>query len=185
MKGKGRPKGSLGHGKNQGITGTRRDPSLFEYEDTPSATAPPRLEARPNLTQRAQDAEMEIIPEVRVRSPGRRWDFDNNAQVEFTTTQLGLERGAGSNDDLYEPGTLRERAYLRSIAPEKLADKVDNKRLDELQVIPKTLPLHPAPLADEYTDFGSFDDDDDLPPLPEEHLSAPPPPYNPSLVLNL
>jgi hypothetical protein len=32
----------------------------------------------------------------------------------FTTTELALARGAGSNHDTYIPGTVRERAYMRA-----------------------------------------------------------------------
>jgi hypothetical protein len=49
--------------------------------------------------------------------------------ANLTTTALGI-RGAGSDEDPYEAGILRERAYLRSLHPNKLAEQIDEDELD-------------------------------------------------------
>jgi hypothetical protein len=137
VKGKGRPKGARGgHGKNQGSSSTRRDPSLFEHAaiELPSESTPPAATAAaaPGKKRKAPESppRPEAIPQVNVVRQGARWDVgDNNDLLRLSTTQLGIARGGGTDDDLYEPGTARERAYLRSIAPQNLV-LVDVKRLD-------------------------------------------------------
>ncbi|MGI4816712.1 MAG: hypothetical protein ACRYE7_01880 [Janthinobacterium lividum] len=39
-----------------------------------------------------------------------------------STTSLGFARGAGTSIDLYDPGTEKQRAYMRSLDMERLAD---------------------------------------------------------------
>lgn len=133
VKGKGRPKGSKGKGKNMGESSTRRDPSLFEHEaiELPSSTAPATLETvrQPMLsTSPIREATtMQIQREVRPK-----WDTgENSFMANLTTTALGILRGAGSDEDPYEAGTLRERAYLRSLHPNKLAEQIDEDKLDK------------------------------------------------------
>ena len=48
---------------------------------------------------------------------------------ELSTTQVALARGAGREQDLYVPGTVRERAYIR--AKSTIHDMGDST-LDEL-----------------------------------------------------
>lgn len=139
VKGKGRPKGALGKkGANQGETGTRRDPSLFEHVadfELPPSTAPPRIEGdgpvavaakrgrgRPpkakitaqapqvTTTTTITQAPQVAIPAITLGSLTR----------GVSTTVLGFQRGAGTILDPYDAGTLRERAYLRSVHIEKL-----------------------------------------------------------------
>jgi hypothetical protein len=139
VKGKGRPKGSSkfghSHAKGHGESSTRRDPSLFEHEaielpsielpsiELPSSTAPAALPSRP----RERSPELEIIEELSTPSQATQ---ATRAKPSILTTKLAIQRGASTNDDPYKPGTLRERAYLRSLNPIKLADQVDIEILD-------------------------------------------------------
>ena len=68
-------------------TSTRREPSLFEYE-TPSSSAPPTVN----------------------RPPQERLYIVNSG------LNSGLARLENGHQDLYEPGTIMERAYQRSLA---------------------------------------------------------------------
>ncbi|KAI1004801.1 hypothetical protein K3495_g3415 [Podosphaera aphanis] len=54
-----------------------------------------------------------------------------NGKMIMATTKVVFNRGAGGVDDFFEPGTLRERAYLRSIAPGNLATANVNIFVDE------------------------------------------------------
>jgi hypothetical protein len=131
VKGKGRPKGSKGKGKNMGESSTRRDPSLFEHEaiELPSSTAPAALETRKPMPPTSSSEEPTTI-QIR-REIGPKWDtVENSFMANLTTTALGILRGAGSDEDPYEAGTLRERAYLRSLHPNKLAEQIDEDELD-------------------------------------------------------
>ena len=141
VKGKDRPNCALGKkGVNQGETGTRRDPSLFEHVadfELPPSTAPPRIEGdgpvavaakrgrgrgRPpkakitaqapqvTTTTTITQAPQVAIPAITLGSLTR----------GVSTTVLGFQRGAGTILDPYDAGTLRERAYLRSVYNEKL-----------------------------------------------------------------
>ena len=57
-----------------------------------------------------------------------KWDaVENSFMTNLTTTALGILRGAGSDEDPYEAG---ERAYLRSLRPNKLAEQIDEDELD-------------------------------------------------------
>lgn len=44
------------------------------------------------------------------------------AATHLSTTTLGLIRGGGTNKDPYDAGTELQRAYMRSIKPDKLAE---------------------------------------------------------------
>ena len=53
----------------------------------------------------------------------------------MSTIALAILRGARQEDDPYKAGTLRERAYIRSLNPARLAsqanvDLLDNNALD-------------------------------------------------------
>jgi hypothetical protein len=147
VKNKGRPKGAKGKGKKlphckgEGEPSTRRDPSLHEYAaiDLPSATAPPPSTAPPRLETEA------------AQPPGKRRKLASRADATITnteaslpststptpryltrsTTKLALERGAGGPNDPYDPGTLHQRAYMRSIHPDKLAEADDYEEEEE------------------------------------------------------
>jgi hypothetical protein len=87
VQGRGRPRGALGSVRP---TNTRREPSLFEYE-TPSSSAPPTVN----------------------RPPQERLYIVNSG---LNLGDSGLSRLENGHQDLYEPGTQRERAYMRGIA---------------------------------------------------------------------
>jgi MULE transposase domain len=105
IRGKGRPKGSLGTGASaNGIHTTKRLPSAFEL---PSSSAPAALDIRP-----ARQEKLFI------------------AQTGLSTTSLGMSRIEGGHVDMYEPGTIRERAYMRGIASIYQTDSiVDSAKL--------------------------------------------------------
>jgi hypothetical protein len=56
-----------------------------------------------------------------LRGAKSKWDINNNTQANLSTTALGFLRSAGQEDDPYKAGTLRERAYIRSLYLERLA----------------------------------------------------------------
>ena len=60
---------------------------------------------------------------------------------ELLTTALALLRGAGGFGDLYEVGTLQERAYMRSIRADKLGsavvDELDKEFVDIDVLVPE------------------------------------------------
>ena len=76
-------------------TSTRREPSLFEYE-TPSSSAPPTVN----------------------RPPQERLYIVNSG------LNSGLARLENGHQDLYEPGTIMERAYQRSLASIYQSDSI-------------------------------------------------------------
>ncbi|RKF65015.1 hypothetical protein GcM3_127012 [Golovinomyces cichoracearum] len=121
VKGKGRPKGALGKkGANQGETGTRRDPSLFEHVadfELPPSTAPPRIEGDGPVAVAAKRGRGRP-PKAKITAQASRDSCYHLRGV--STTVLGFQRGAGTILDPYDAGTLRERAYLRSVHIEKL-----------------------------------------------------------------
>ena len=134
VKGKGRPKGSKGKGKNMGESSTRRDPSLFEHEaiELPSSIAPAALETCKPMPPTDSSEEATSI-QIR-REIGPKWDtVENSSMADLSTTVLGILRGAGSDEDPYEAGTLRERAYLRSLHPNKLPEQIDEDELDDIK----------------------------------------------------
>jgi hypothetical protein len=50
------------------------------------------------------------------------------------TIALGILRGGKQEDDPYEPGTFRKRAYMRSLNFEKLVKQVNIELLDDVVV---------------------------------------------------
>ena len=90
--GKGRPKGALGgvSHKSKGVHDTRRLPSAFEL---PSSSAPAAIETQP-----ARREQLYIV------------------QSGQSSTSLAMSRLQEGQVDLYEPGTVRERAYMRGIS---------------------------------------------------------------------
>jgi hypothetical protein len=141
VKGKGRPKGAKGKQKGDGLSSTRRHLSLFEHEAAaenapPSSTAPPRLElasrkrCASQLTQDFIIVDTEVVQQLSttaaavLRGARSKWDTENKSQAELSTTALALLRGASTMGDLYEAGTERERAYMRSLKIDKLGSAV-------------------------------------------------------------
>jgi hypothetical protein len=142
VKGKGRPKGSKGKKKGDGEGSIRRDPSLFEYAaitlpsalDPPSSTAPPQLQTtiqnhsvtNPVFTESAVQRIVGSHPNVPATAIAvlwgarSRWDINDDMEPGISTTTLAILRGAGQDDDPYEAGTIRERAYMRSLNPARL-----------------------------------------------------------------
>ena len=119
IRGKGRPKGALGNTTSKGVHSTRRLPSAFEL---PSSSAPAAIETQP-----ACQEQLYII------------------QSGLSSTTIAVSRLQGSQTDIYEPGTIRERAYMRGISsiyktdsieePATIADnKVQNKTQDCIEV---------------------------------------------------
>jgi hypothetical protein len=101
---KGRPKGAMGRGK-QPESSTKRLASAFEL---PSSTAPPAVDLSP-------------IPKEQLYI------------IKPSTTRMGIARCEQGHIDSYEPGTARERGYMKAISslykddhmelPASLADK--------------------------------------------------------------
>ena len=131
IKGKGRPRGVLGrckklHRRGEGESSTRREPSLFEHKAVclPSRTGPiypenmnPPLKRQRLMTKAMAEAQASIV------SPSSAPRDQIQLSVStYSTSALGLMRGAGTDKDLYDPGTERQRAFMRSINPEKLAN---------------------------------------------------------------
>ena len=89
--GKGRPKGALGGShKSKGVHDTRRLPSAFEL---PSSSAPAAIETQPGPRE-----QLYIV------------------QSGLSMTSLAMSRLRDGQVDMYEPGTVRERAYIRGIS---------------------------------------------------------------------
>jgi len=152
VKGKGRPKGSKGKSKEKGNgeSSTRRDPSLFEHAaiELPSISAVPAametvhptasVSISTTLDSESVEQIAEAHPELSttavaiLRGARSKWDTgDDEGLADLSTTALAILRGAGQGDDPYEAGTLRERAYLRSLNPIKLASQVEAEALDD------------------------------------------------------
>lgn len=136
VRSKGRPKGAKPlkrkHAKDNGETSTRRDPSMHEHEAiiVPSSSAPARLDSMPPPPKRTRlstlpidETASQIAPQT-PSTPTTTIDLTEKGMRSGrrkTTTSMALDRGAGGEEDQYQPGTLRERAYLRSIPPGKLS----------------------------------------------------------------
>jgi hypothetical protein len=86
-------------------------------------------------------------------------------QANLSTTTLGFLRGAGQEDDPYKAGTLWERAYIRSLHPERLVSQANIELLDNEEMIDEEL--------DMAIRVGEFDnplpDDDFLTSYNEQH----------------
>ncbi|RFU33344.1 hypothetical protein B7463_g3034, partial [Scytalidium lignicola] len=111
IRGKGRPKGALGQGKKLPESNTKRLPSAFEL---PSSTAPPAVDLSP-------------IPKEQL-------------YILQSTTQIAMARFEQGHIDQYEPGTMRERSYMRGISSvhkddymELSANSADSAMLNETQ----------------------------------------------------
>ncbi len=90
VKGKGRPKGALGNITSIASsrpTNTRQDPSAWEL---PSSSAPAILQG-----PRASAFQPFVVPSG------------------LSSTAIAIARLASGHQDLYEPGTRRERAYMQ------------------------------------------------------------------------
>jgi hypothetical protein len=137
-RGSGRGRGS--HKRGHGKTGTRRHPSAFEIDpyEFPSSTAPARLSKRPAPEETPEDNKtqdcitVDILPEAQeLLDVSLAGIAAGKPPLTLSTTQVALARGAGSGRDTYVPGTVRERAYMRSkstIAEKDMGDTT----LDEL-----------------------------------------------------
>jgi hypothetical protein len=145
-RGRGRGRGSRGRGgqshkRGYGKTSTRRYPSAFEIDpyEFPSSTAPARLQKRPapednneNETQEFIDVDCNILPEAQELLDVSLAEIaSGKPPLTLSTTQVALARGAGTRRDSYVPGTVRERAYMRSKST--IAEKdMEDTTLDEL-----------------------------------------------------
>ena len=114
IKGKGRPKGALGGVSRIPESSTKRHPSAFEL---PSSSAPPILE-RSTLSSK----KLFIV------------------HSGLSSTTIGMSRIQAGHQDLYEPGTRRERAYMSKISSVYQTDSIvdsmviaDNLVLNETQ----------------------------------------------------
>jgi hypothetical protein len=112
IKGKGRPKGALGSVSREPQWSTRRYPSTFE---SPSSSAPSAL-----CSNREQLTSLYIVPGLPQQLPNqqlphRPYPLSKIHENGLTTTELGLVR-MKEIGDIYEPGTQRERGYMRSIS---------------------------------------------------------------------
>ncbi|RFU26621.1 hypothetical protein B7463_g9713, partial [Scytalidium lignicola] len=112
IRGKGRPKGTLGRGKGIAESSTKRLPSDFEL---PPSTTPAAVDLSP------------IPKEQLYISPS-------------STTRLSMLRFEQGHIDNYEPGTVRERGYMRGISSiykddyvESSANIADKAMLNETQ----------------------------------------------------
>ncbi|KAI0999278.1 hypothetical protein K3495_g8914 [Podosphaera aphanis] len=128
VKGKGRPKGSKNKvhqkAKGYGVSSTRRDPSLYEFEMT-------KLYLNPAIScVIIEDEELSQacqVPATAQTDASKRDTTESYSKL--STTALGITRGVGGVRDLYEAGTVRERAYMRNI---KL-DELSSASMEELE----------------------------------------------------
>jgi hypothetical protein len=107
----------------------------------------------------------------------------------LSTTALAILQGARQEDNPYKAGTLRERAYIRSLNPARLASQaninllnnnaLNNDALDNKNALDKA--LDKAILAGEFNQPLLKDDDNNnqgepsqiLPLQPKQFLSQP------------
>jgi hypothetical protein len=59
-----------------------------------------------------------------------KWDIANDSEANLLTIALAILRGVGQEDDPYKAGTLRERAYIRSLHFDRLAKQANVDLLD-------------------------------------------------------
>ncbi|KAI0998776.1 hypothetical protein K3495_g9420 [Podosphaera aphanis] len=101
VKGKGRPKGSKNKvrqkAKGYGVTSTRRDPSLHEYD-----MIKPYLNPVISCVI-IEDEELSQVPATAKTDASKRDTTESYSKL--STTALGITRGAGGARDLYEAGT--------------------------------------------------------------------------------
>ncbi|KAI1004802.1 hypothetical protein K3495_g3416 [Podosphaera aphanis] len=120
VKGKGQPKRSKNKAhqksKGYGVSSTPRDPSLHEYE---------RIKPYLNPAISGVIIEDEDLSQASQVSATAQTDVSKRDTTEscskLSTTVLGITTGASGVRDLYEAGTVRERAYMRSIKLDKLS----------------------------------------------------------------
>jgi hypothetical protein len=137
VKGKGRPKGSkieLPKFKGKGASSITRDALLHEHEAFEfSSMGPPRIETRSTaiITPTPTVLQLSTTAIAVLRGAHSNWDTaDNKDLADLSTTAPAYLRGAGTIEDLYEAGTARERAYMRSIKIDKLGSALVEE-LDE------------------------------------------------------
>jgi hypothetical protein len=121
---RGRGRGKRGsHTRGNGKSSTRRHPSAFETDphEFPTSTAPARLQKRLapiDTDDEAEDyikVEYDILPAAQQLLDTSLTEIAaGNPPLSLSTTQVALARGAGTRRDSYVPGTVRERAYMRS-----------------------------------------------------------------------
>jgi hypothetical protein len=100
---------------------------LFEHEafELPSSTAPARIEGEEgDAPKRPKGRPRKAAPEAIPTSTPTPTASATLSVRGLLTTALRLQRGAGTNQDLYDAGTLRERAYMRSVRIEQLGSAV-------------------------------------------------------------
>lgn len=146
VKGKGRPAGAIASvpaskKKGEGIAGTKRLPSAFEYElederamAVPPSTAPPVMERAPAGKPRGRPRKQQLRGRHRKQQPQQLQlqaqrqaqeadcivvavmsEGGGHSESWVTTTKLGLRRLQEAGEDAYEPGTVPPRAHQRSI----------------------------------------------------------------------
>jgi hypothetical protein len=127
-------RGGRSHQRGRGTSSIRRHPSVFEIDpyEFPILTAPTRLSTtsatsarllkRPapevedeNDIQDCITVDMDILPEVQeLVDVSLAGIAAGRPALALSTTQVVIARGAGSRRDIYIPGTVRERAYMRA-----------------------------------------------------------------------
>lgn len=158
-RGRGRGRGRGSHTRGNGKSGTQRHPSAFEIDphQFPTSTAPARLQKRPPPNESDSDDTQDciaveaedILPEAQeLLDTSLTIIAAGNPPLNLSTTQVALARGAGGGRDAYVPGTIRERAYMRSKSTITEKDMGD-RTLDELASndIVFTVDITQAPLS--------------------------------------
>jgi hypothetical protein len=179
---RGRGRGKRGsYTRGNGKSGTRRHPSAFEIDphEFPTSTAPARLQKRPIPADDESDVEdiievdSSILPEAQALLDASLTEIAlGNPPVNLSTTQVALARGAGGGRDSYIPGTVRERAYMRSkstIAEKDLGDQTLDElasndivsAIDITQLPPSTAPARPQRSTRKDVDWSHLLSDDD------------------------
>ena len=113
--------------KGHGESSTRRDPSLHEYEALKLSLST----AAPSIIEEDEYPSSSIFfkfPKSALMSKSK-WNISEGSP-ELSTTAILLLRGAGGIRDLYEAGTARERAHMRSIK----FDKLGSALIEELDI---------------------------------------------------
>jgi len=117
LQGRGRPRGALGGASREAESSTRRLPSAFEL---PPSTAPAALgSARPTASASARVSVHNAQP-LSDQPPSESTIFEHlqpppQRPTTRSTTRLALQRIEQQGGDNYEPGTVRERGYMRGI----------------------------------------------------------------------
>ncbi|KAI0998042.1 hypothetical protein K3495_g10149 [Podosphaera aphanis] len=135
MLSKGRMLKATGKRKGDGSTSTSGESSAFEFVKAESG-----IEDLPSILEYSQNAKIPaqvvFTPSNSVAIPPRvdtsRWSVGNYF-ANLSLTRLGIVRGRGSDGDLYEAGTARARAYMRSLKVDQLAN-ADAEYLDSISM---------------------------------------------------